>query len=185
MPEEPVQRSPLPHKIPDDGSGGALRVAFFVASFPELSETFITRQVVGLLDRGHDVRIFAHAPSADGAAQELVERRHLRGLVTVLEPAVASRVRSRPRAVRALTRCLRPMYARASGGWGPLTHEVEQLAALGPFDVVHCHFGNVGLRYAVAACVWRAMRWTYRAIRASAAATSISRCSVGPARSYR
>ena len=87
MPEDPVQRPLIPDKISDDGSDGALRIAFFVASFPELSETFITRQVVGLLDRGHDVRIFAHAPSTDGPMQALVEERALRERVTMLDPA--------------------------------------------------------------------------------------------------
>jgi colanic acid/amylovoran biosynthesis glycosyltransferase len=159
MPEDPVQRPPTPDKIPDDGSSGALRVAFFVASFPELSETFITRQAAGLLDRGHDVRIFAHAPNKDGPAQALVERRALRERVTVLDSAAAptrQERRSRRRTIGALARSLRPAYARATGGWGALTREASRLASHGPFDVVHCHYGNVGLRYAVAARVWQA-----------------------------
>jgi colanic acid/amylovoran biosynthesis glycosyltransferase len=36
-----------------------LKVAIFVGSFPVVSETFILRQITGLLDLGHDVRIFA------------------------------------------------------------------------------------------------------------------------------
>ena len=36
-----------------------LKVAMFVSSFPVLTETFILRQITGLLDLGHDVRIFA------------------------------------------------------------------------------------------------------------------------------
>jgi len=154
-----VQRPLIPDKISDDGSDGALRIAFFVASFPELSETFITRQVVGLLDRGHDVRIFAHAPSTDGPMQVLVEERALRERVTVLDPASSGTPRqggSGRRAIGALARSLRPAYARASGGWGALARDAGMLASRGPFDVVHCHYGNVGLRYAVAARVWRA-----------------------------
>jgi colanic acid/amylovoran biosynthesis glycosyltransferase len=44
-----------------------LRVAILLGSFPLISETFILRQITGLLDRGHDVRILAshvdHHPS--------------------------------------------------------------------------------------------------------------------------
>ncbi|NJO81234.1 MAG: colanic acid biosynthesis glycosyltransferase WcaL [Cyanobacteria bacterium RM1_2_2] len=36
-----------------------MNVAFIVNSFPVLSETFIVNQVTGLLDRGHDVDIYA------------------------------------------------------------------------------------------------------------------------------
>ena len=36
-----------------------LKVAIFVGSFPVVSETFILRQITGLLDLGHDVRVFA------------------------------------------------------------------------------------------------------------------------------
>jgi colanic acid/amylovoran biosynthesis glycosyltransferase len=38
-----------------------LRIAFFLGSFPVISETFILRQITGLRDLGHDVRIFANA----------------------------------------------------------------------------------------------------------------------------
>lgn len=37
----------------------AWRVAFFVGAFPVISETFILRQITGLLDLGHEVDIYA------------------------------------------------------------------------------------------------------------------------------
>ena len=36
-----------------------MRIAFFANKFPVVSETFILRQIVGLIDLGHDVTIFA------------------------------------------------------------------------------------------------------------------------------
>lgn len=36
-----------------------LRIAFFVGSFPLISETFIMNQITGLIDRGHTVDIYA------------------------------------------------------------------------------------------------------------------------------
>jgi colanic acid/amylovoran/stewartan biosynthesis glycosyltransferase WcaL/AmsK/CpsK len=43
-------------------SGGQVRVAFVVGSFPQISETFILDQMTGLIDRGHDVMILARPP---------------------------------------------------------------------------------------------------------------------------
>jgi len=40
-----------------------MKIAFIVYEFPKLSESFIVSQITGLLDLGHDVRIFAdHDP---------------------------------------------------------------------------------------------------------------------------
>ena len=42
-----------------------MNVAFIVSRFPSISQTFILRQITGLLDRGHDVDIFAYSPGKD------------------------------------------------------------------------------------------------------------------------
>lgn len=39
--------------------GQPLRIAIFTGSFPVVSETFIVRQMAGLLELGHEVDIFA------------------------------------------------------------------------------------------------------------------------------
>jgi len=44
-----------------------LRIAVFAGTFPVISETFIIRQIVGLLRLGHDVRIFADTRPEAGA----------------------------------------------------------------------------------------------------------------------
>ncbi len=43
-----------------------LRIAIFVGSFPAVSETFIVRQIVGLLELGHEVDIYADSREAMG-----------------------------------------------------------------------------------------------------------------------
>jgi colanic acid/amylovoran biosynthesis glycosyltransferase len=68
----------------------------------------------------------------------------------------AARVLVPAGAATAALRCLRPVHARALGGWMPLARTVRRLAAERPFDVVHCHYGYMGLRYRVAARLWRA-----------------------------
>jgi colanic acid/amylovoran biosynthesis glycosyltransferase len=55
-----------------------LRIGVFVGSFPVVSETFILRQITGLLDRGHEVDIYADTPAEPGPAiQPEVERYEL------------------------------------------------------------------------------------------------------------
>ena len=132
-----------------------LRVAAFVPSFPELSETFILRQIVGLLERGHDVRVFAHGPAMSGPIH--AERHELTRRTRVLAAdAPAARAAGGRAAPGAFLRCLTPARARASGGWGALVRTLGALRGEAPFDVVHCHYGVTGLRYGVAARLWRA-----------------------------
>ena len=43
-----------------------MRIAFFLDCFPAISETFILRQITGLLDLGHEVEIFASRRPGEG-----------------------------------------------------------------------------------------------------------------------
>jgi colanic acid/amylovoran biosynthesis glycosyltransferase len=63
-----------------------LRIAFFVGSFPVVSETFILRQITGLIDLGHDVHIFADS-RADAASptHSVVEKYGLMSKTTFME----------------------------------------------------------------------------------------------------
>src|SRR6476646_8697612 len=53
-----------------------LRVAVFTGTFPSVSETFIARQIAGLLDLGHKVSVYADlrpdatSPVQSGAAHD-------------------------------------------------------------------------------------------------------------------
>jgi colanic acid/amylovoran biosynthesis glycosyltransferase len=52
-----------------------MRVAFFVPTFPVISETFILRQITGLIDLGHEVDVYAErAPEEGGPVHPEVER---------------------------------------------------------------------------------------------------------------
>jgi colanic acid/amylovoran biosynthesis glycosyltransferase len=55
-----------------------MRIAFFVGSFPEISETFILYQITGLIDLGHDVQIFSeYHPKQTAVVHEYVHTYHL------------------------------------------------------------------------------------------------------------
>jgi colanic acid/amylovoran biosynthesis glycosyltransferase len=130
-----------------------MKIAFFVHSFPEISETFILRQVTGLLDRGHELRIFAYNAAPNGPVHDAVNAYQLRRLVRILPRHTDGGVSARAR-IAALA-VLRPADARALGGWRSLVRTVAAFSAEGPFDVVHCHYGDLGLHYRVAARVLR------------------------------
>lgn len=69
-----------PTRIPHgNGADGRLkmRVAFLVGGFPTLSETFILNQITGLLDRGHDVVIYATKSREDDLVHRDVTRYEL------------------------------------------------------------------------------------------------------------
>jgi colanic acid/amylovoran biosynthesis glycosyltransferase len=55
-----------------------MRIAIFVGEFPAVSETFILRQITGLLDLGHKVHIYAESrPHGSYATHPEVSRYHL------------------------------------------------------------------------------------------------------------
>ncbi|HSR89759.1 MAG TPA: glycosyltransferase [Gemmatimonadales bacterium] len=67
-----------------------MRVAFVVGGFPELSETFILDQMTGLLDRGHEIMIFARPPRNSRAPRHAsVDEYGLTGRVTYWEGRVS------------------------------------------------------------------------------------------------
>jgi colanic acid/amylovoran biosynthesis glycosyltransferase len=69
-----------------------LRIAVFVGSFPVVSETFIIRQITGLLDLGHEVDIYADTRAEPSAAvQPEIERYQLMKRTTFMDmpPEVA------------------------------------------------------------------------------------------------
>lgn len=64
----------------------SLRIAMFVGCFPVLSETFILRQITGLLDLGHEVDIFADLRGdPSGPVQEEVRRYGLLGRTVFMD----------------------------------------------------------------------------------------------------
>lgn len=145
-----------------------MRIAFFVHSFPEISETFILRQVTGLLDRGHDVRIFAHTAASDGPAHEAVAMYDLRSRVRVLTDPFSSNWPAND----AGTTQWRHVLASLGEGASTLGVLIRARASLGnvrmlarahrllrsdnQFDIVHCHYGDTGLHYGGMARLWEA-----------------------------
>ncbi len=59
-----------------------MRIAFVTGVFPKLSETFVLNQITGLIDRGHDLEIFAEESGGDDKVHDDVARYELRERTT-------------------------------------------------------------------------------------------------------
>ena len=133
-----------------------MRIAFIVSEFPVLSETFILNQITGLIDRGHEVDIYASRPSNQVKVHPDVQRYGLLG-----------RTRYRPRMVgNRFARVLKGLCLLVTHGWrGPIVllrtlnfirygkpaASCVLLYAAIPhlgrrsYDIIHCHFGPNGV----------------------------------------
>lgn len=121
-----------------------LKLAFYVSEFPVLSETFVLGQITGMIDRGHDVTIFAKRPEPSGKIHPDVTRydllkrtRYWPDPVPGAERAVFVRALRHPlMALEVAYRCRREPSPRASRRKALLP------VADGAFDAIVCHFGN-------------------------------------------
>jgi colanic acid/amylovoran biosynthesis glycosyltransferase len=69
-----------------------MRIAFLLHQFPALSETFILRQITGLIALGHDVRIYAEYAFEDGLGQpEIAKFDLLRRTTYIGAPSASGR----------------------------------------------------------------------------------------------
>jgi colanic acid/amylovoran biosynthesis glycosyltransferase len=132
-----------------------MRIAYVVDRFPMISETFVLAQIVGMIDRGHDVRIFAHRRGTSGKEHPLVAQYRLRDITTYAPPAPRSpalRVRAAASAfrdARRAGRCVPAARALNAARFGRAALSLRLLISAAPFlrhdpfDVVHCQFGHL------------------------------------------
>jgi colanic acid/amylovoran biosynthesis glycosyltransferase len=132
-----------------------MRIAFLLNVFPKLSETFIVSQIVGLIERGHTVEIFARYRNTDEPVDPQVEKYQLIGRTQYLTIPTSRKGRVLA-AAKILLRC----------GWGRPLHLLRSMnvvrygkAAINlelfccqqfflktpAYDIIHCHFGPVGI----------------------------------------
>lgn len=134
-----------------------MRIAYFVDSFPLISETFVLGQVCGMIDRGHDVVIYANRLAESKVQHPAIEKYRLLDKTVVL-PEVPRRVRDRLRAALqalrtaaasgrflAALRCLNLFRFGRSALNGSLLIRFAPLITEEPFQVLHCQFGQLGV----------------------------------------
>lgn len=133
-----------------------MKIAFFTHYFPKLSETFIINQVTGLLDRGHEVTIFANESPDEEIEHEVIEEYNLyeRTVYTgspedyldgmkMFGTSVASLVSNRLRdftEVLDAIKLRKDAVARLANFHAFKQHDVT-------FDICHAHFGMIGRQW--------------------------------------
>ncbi len=135
-----------------------MRIAFFLNEFPALSQPFILNQITGMIDRGHEVDIYAaqrfptdkcHPQIASyGLLAKTrffsdVPASYLERLLKAIGLTLSRGVWRRPGLV------LRAMAVSNDGRTGlnmRLLYWALALADRGPYDVIHCQFGTLGPR---------------------------------------
>ena len=131
-----------------------MRIAFILPMFPVLSETFVLNQITGLIDQGHDVRIFAFSKDHNTKRHEDVEKYGLESRLVIVE-APQSRWKAVLKSLYVLGRNL-PRHPRlVSNVFGNAGNGIVETLRLlccsdsflksAPFDVFHCHFGPSGV----------------------------------------
>jgi colanic acid/amylovoran biosynthesis glycosyltransferase len=133
-----------------------MRIAFIVPEFPSLSQTFVLNQITGLLDRGHDVEIFSATAPRDEKYHCDVLTYKLLDRTTYFPKIPDSRLRRALKgSIYALSRfakypkiVIRSMNLFKFGKLAAsftLMHRINPFLGKAPFDIIHCHFGPMGI----------------------------------------
>jgi colanic acid/amylovoran biosynthesis glycosyltransferase len=127
-----------------------MRIAFVLSEWPSSSETFVAAQISGLVERGHEVHVFADAPavalaaSATGAAHQIRRPLHVSGGSRVRRWAALLRLLSGigPAGLGGFARALR--FGRHAAVTA-LTYGAACRYTTHRYDIVHAHFGPNGI----------------------------------------
>ena len=131
-----------------------MRIAYLLDTFPKTSETFFVSQIVGLIERGHSVDIFARYRNRGEPIHPEVEKHRLLERTQYLIPesrkerfivagkALLELSWSRP---SELLRWLNPFQRRELGNDLEILYCANLLRKKAAYDIVHCHFGPIGV----------------------------------------
>ena len=135
-----------------------MKIAVIVSLFPSVSETFVLRQILGLLEAGHDVRIFAREKDPHSSVHPEFQSFHLEARTVYIPASHGSKTTLRMKALGLLVKSvLRSPLQTLRVLSVLLTHRKEfsyrllfhALTVL-PWapDVLHCHFGQNAILWA-------------------------------------
>ncbi len=132
-----------------------MKIAFIINEFPSLSQTFVLNQITGLIDRGHDVDIFAENEKGGGKIHENVKKYNLLERTSYpleISQSIVRRVfhslryiyklfMKNPRAIFNSLNVLK--YGRKALSL-TLLYQIIPFLQKGPYDIIHCQFGMLG-----------------------------------------
>ncbi len=135
-----------------------MKIAFLVGKFPVLSESFILNQIAGLIDRGHEVDIYALDGAADHGSKvhPIVKKYHLleRTYYSPTAPNsqadftpqdnefIAELFKRHPKACQNLADV--DQHGKRAKRFKLVYRAVPFLQGK-TYDIIHCQFGSIGL----------------------------------------
>jgi colanic acid/amylovoran biosynthesis glycosyltransferase len=135
-----------------------MKIAFVVTHFPALSETFVLNQITGLMDRGHEVDIYADRPAEQSTVHPevhsygLLARTHYAprlpgNALARLVKGVGLAARHAVEAPDVVARALNIFtFGSQAASLKLLYRAVPFLPGRPAYDVILAHFGQNGLR---------------------------------------
>jgi len=132
-----------------------MRIAYFLNEFPALSQTFILNQITGMIDRGHEVDIYAQSRFHSKECHPQIEEFRLWEKTRIFSDMPRGYLQRLGRAIRlTVDRGLwrsPGLLARVIRGWGR-AGEVRNLRSIyyilafvdrPSYDIIHCQFGTL------------------------------------------
>lgn len=132
-----------------------MKIAFLVGEFPTVSQTFVLNQIVGLLDLGHDVQVFASKSGGSSKIHDNYKKYDLsrkthyyripKNKALRILKALFFIIKFSPSNPKAIFRALNLLrYGKQAGSLSLLFMSIPLLER-GPFDIIHSQFGTHGL----------------------------------------
>lgn len=134
-----------------------MKIAFLVWQFPVLSETFILNQISGLIDRGHEVRIYAlnGYPTETTKIHPTVEKYNLLKLTCYIPEKPENPILCALKGLCLLASnihknsfsCIQFLNFKKHGKMHITWKQVYRIIAFldaSPYDIIHCQFGTLG-----------------------------------------
>lgn len=132
-----------------------MKIAFLVSRFPSVAETFVLNQIVGLIELGHDVHIFADGSVKNVAIHDnygkygLLKHTHYYGIpknkILRILKAILLIMRYAPSHYDVIFRSLNVYRCGKPSLSLNLLFMSIALLERGPFDIIHAQFGTLGL----------------------------------------
>ncbi|EAZ92860.1 glycosyltransferase [Crocosphaera chwakensis] len=133
-----------------------MRIAFLVHEFPTLSETFVINQMVGLIQRGHQVDVYAEKQGDINHLQPLVEQYNLLDRTYYLPLMPENLFKRVVNGINLLRKYLTLNKRKSFNSLNVWKYGFEALSfrliymlfpqCEQPYDIIHCQFGTQGYR---------------------------------------
>lgn len=130
-----------------------MKIAFIVTKFPSLSQTFILNQITGLIDRGHEVDIYALKPDSTSKVHADVIKYNLLDRTYYFRDMPQDKFRFGVDIIKLLIKFYykKPENLLKAGALIKHKANTKIFSAIIPFldkrhyDIIHCHFGPNGI----------------------------------------